>query len=126
MGSANDSYDYKKGVYSTIPLSWDDGSKTLTIGVCSGTFLGMLETRTFRIVFVREDLGVGAGLSEAPDKIVSYSEKKISVVLRKVGHHQILRTRPRSVACVLRTKSSTRNIPARGIRPARIMSGSKR
>jgi alpha-D-xyloside xylohydrolase len=75
----NDSYDYEKGVYATIPLSWSDVTHTLTIGDRSGSFPGMLEKRTFRVVFVGENHGTGGGLTETVDKTVQYAGKKISV-----------------------------------------------
>ncbi len=75
----NDTYDYEKGVYATIPFSWDDATNTLTIGDRSGSFPGMLEKRTFRIVFVIENYGVGGGLTQNADKTVEYTGKKISV-----------------------------------------------
>jgi alpha-D-xyloside xylohydrolase len=75
----NDTYDYEKGVYATIPFSWDDATNTLTIGDRSGSFPGMLEKRTFRIVFVIENHGVGGGLTQNADKTVEYTGKKISV-----------------------------------------------
>jgi alpha-D-xyloside xylohydrolase len=75
----NDSYNYEKGAYATIPFSWDDAGHTLTIGDRQGTFPGMLETRTFEIVFVSENHGVGGGLTETADKTVKYSGKRLSV-----------------------------------------------
>jgi alpha-D-xyloside xylohydrolase len=75
----NDSYDYEKGVHATILFSWDDTSHTLTIGDRAGTFPGMLEKRTFRVVFVTENHGVGGGLTENVDKTVEYSGRKITV-----------------------------------------------
>src|SRR5277367_2801289 len=75
----NDSYNYEKGAYATIPLTWDDAAQTLTIGDRSGNFPGMLETRTFRIVFVAENHGSGAALTGNADKAVQYSGKKITV-----------------------------------------------
>jgi alpha-D-xyloside xylohydrolase len=75
----NDTYDYEKGVHATIPFSWDEASHTLTIGDRTGTFPGMLEKRTFRIVFVTENHGTGGGLTENADKTVEYSGKKVTV-----------------------------------------------
>jgi alpha-D-xyloside xylohydrolase len=75
----NDTYNYEKGAYATIPFSWDDVSHILTIGDRTGTFPGMLEKRTFRVVFVSENHGVGSALTENTDKTVQYSGKKISV-----------------------------------------------
>ena len=75
----NDNYDYEKGVYATIPLHWDDAAQTLTIGERKGEFPGMLENRTFRVVFVRENHGVGVNASDEAEKVVQYSGKQISV-----------------------------------------------
>ena len=74
----NDGYNYEKGVYATIPLSWDDGQQTLTIGDRKGEFPGMLPTRTFRIVFVAENHGVGVSSADKPDEIVLYSGKQLT------------------------------------------------
>jgi len=75
----NDNYNYEKGAHAAIPLSWDESAQTLTICDRTGAYAGMLETRTFRVVFVREDHGVGGALTEAPDKTITYSGKKIVV-----------------------------------------------
>ena len=45
-------YGYEKGAYATIPIHWDDASRTLTLGERKGSFPGMLETRTFTVVVV--------------------------------------------------------------------------
>ncbi|HME34324.1 MAG TPA: TIM-barrel domain-containing protein [Candidatus Sulfotelmatobacter sp.] len=75
----NDNYDYEKGVYATIALHWDDAAHALTIGDRKGEFPGMLESRTFRIVFVSENHGVGVSPADEADKVVQYSGKQITV-----------------------------------------------
>jgi alpha-D-xyloside xylohydrolase len=75
----NDAYNYEKGVYATIPFSWDDDANTLTIGDRTGSFPTMLDTRRFRIVFVTENHGTGGTLTVTADKTVQYSGKKITV-----------------------------------------------
>ena len=75
----NDGYNYEKGVYATIPLHWDNKAQTLMIGERKGQFPGMLENRSFRVVFVRENHGVGVNATDEPDKAVQYSGKQISV-----------------------------------------------
>jgi alpha-D-xyloside xylohydrolase len=74
-----DSYDYEKGVYATIPLHWDEAKQTLTIGERKGKFPGMLEKRTFRIVFVRENHGVGIAPESTADKTVTYAGTRVEV-----------------------------------------------
>jgi len=75
----NDNYNYEKGVYATIPFHWDEAKQTLTIGDRKGEFPGMLPTRTFRVVFVRENHGAGILSEDRPDKTVRYSGKSVSV-----------------------------------------------
>ncbi len=75
----NDGYAYEKGVYATIPLHWDDKAQTLTLGDRKGQFPGMLESRTFRIVFVRENHGIGVTAADEADKVVQYSGKQVTV-----------------------------------------------
>jgi alpha-D-xyloside xylohydrolase len=45
-----DSYNYERGVYSTITFLWNDRARTLTIGQRQGEYPGMLATRQFTIV----------------------------------------------------------------------------
>lgn len=75
----NDSYNYEKGVYATIPMHWDDARGTLTIGARQGSFPGMLQKRSFHIVFSASGHGAGPGLTSDPDKVVEYSGQPLSV-----------------------------------------------
>ena len=75
----NDNYNYEKSVYATIPFRWDDAKQTLTIGDRQGQFPGVLASRTFRVVFVGENHGVGIAPSDTPDKVVNYSGKQMTV-----------------------------------------------
>ena len=45
-----DNYNYEKGIYSTIPISWTERTRTLTIGERKGSYPGMPEKRQFTIV----------------------------------------------------------------------------
>jgi len=74
-----DSYNYEHGAHATIPFTWDEASHALTIGDREGKFPGMVETRTFRVVFVGEGHGTGGGLTADADKSVTYTGKKIDV-----------------------------------------------
>ena len=75
----NDSYNYERGAFATIPFLWDDTTQTLTIADRTGSFPGMLPSRTFRIVVVRTNHGIGGDFTEHPDKTVSYSGTRIAV-----------------------------------------------
>ena len=75
----NDTYNYEKGAYATIPLHWDEAKQALTIGDRKGQFPGMLKNRTFRVVFVGENHGAGISPEERPDKTVEYAGKQTVV-----------------------------------------------
>jgi len=75
----NDNYNYEKGVHATISFRWDDAKQTLTIGDRQGEYPGMLANRTFRVLFVRENHGVGIAPDDTADKVVEYSGKQIVV-----------------------------------------------
>ncbi len=75
----NDNYNYEKGARATIRIDWDDVTRKLTIGARQGTFPGMLETRTFRIVMVGDNRGIGIEPTAQADKAVEYSGKAIDV-----------------------------------------------
>ncbi len=75
----NDNYNYEKGKYSTIAFSWNDSTSALTIGQRKGEFAGMLQNRTFRIVFAGEHHGAGISAEENTDKLVQYTGQQVTV-----------------------------------------------
>lgn len=78
---AGDGYDYESGEFSNIPFTYDDHSKTLTIGKRTGKFDGMLKKRTFNIVFVQPGYGIGGYVSSdyQPSAVVKYDGSEVSV-----------------------------------------------
>ncbi len=77
----NDNYDYEKGVFATISFHWNDAQHKLTIGQRQGTFPGMLESRTFRMVIVNQGKGKGLEIAPAADKTILYKGEQQSVQL---------------------------------------------
>ena len=75
----NDGYNYEKGAYATIQFHWDEAKQALTIGERKGEFAGMLAERSFQIVFVGENHGVGVLPEGKPDKVLRYAGKQITV-----------------------------------------------
>jgi alpha-D-xyloside xylohydrolase len=75
----NDNYDYEKGMNATIPLTWNDATKTLTIGARQGSFPGMLQSRTFNVVFVAQGHGTGVDATATADKAVTYTGAVVNV-----------------------------------------------
>ncbi len=65
-----DSYNYEKGVYSTITFRWSDKSRTLTVGERKGSYPGMLKQRRFTVI-----------LPDGQQQVVSYDGSKTSVKL---------------------------------------------
>jgi alpha-D-xyloside xylohydrolase len=75
----NTTYDYEKGAYATIPVHWNDANRTLTIGDRKGQYPGMLQQRSFRVVFVGPGHGAGIDATGQPDKVVQYDGKSLSI-----------------------------------------------
>jgi alpha-D-xyloside xylohydrolase len=67
------SYGYERGAFATIPLLWDEGAGTLTLGERTGSFPGMLEQRTLRVVFVSPGSPVAHAPAPEAAAVVSYT-----------------------------------------------------
>ena len=67
----NDNYNYEKGAYTEILLTWNNDTKTLTIGNRKGNFKGMLKNRKFTIKRIDGDT-----------KTITYKGKEIKL---KIG-----------------------------------------
>jgi alpha-D-xyloside xylohydrolase len=74
----NDTYNYEKGAYATIPLHWNEAKQTLTIGYRQGEFAGMLKERTFNVVWVTPNNGTGIEPAKSV-KAVHYSGSEVNV-----------------------------------------------
>jgi len=73
------SYGYERGQFTRIPLRWDERSRTLIIDRREGSFPGMLERRTFQLVFVAPGRPVGFGFAPRPDRTVSYDGEELRI-----------------------------------------------
>jgi alpha-D-xyloside xylohydrolase len=74
----NDTYNYEQGKYATIAMSWNEAEKSLTIKDRKGSFPGMLEKRTFNIVFISSKNGNGIAPAKQ-FKTVEYAGKEIKI-----------------------------------------------
>ena len=74
-----DNYNYEDGAFAEIRFSWDDDSSTLIIGERKGSFPGMLRERTFNVVVVSEEQGVGIPQSETYDATIFYDGSEVTV-----------------------------------------------
>jgi len=79
----NDNYNYEKGIFSTIVFNWNDITKTLIINTRKGSFPGMLKNRTFNIVLVDKQNGLGDKSCMKYNKTVKYNGKTVIVSLDK-------------------------------------------
>jgi len=74
-----DNYNYEKGAYSTIPISWNDSTRVLRIGKRAGSFTGMTKERTFRVMWISSGHGVGVPSTSDPDVLVHYRGTPLSI-----------------------------------------------
>ena len=75
-------YNYEKGKYATIDFTYDDARKQLTIGARKGAFEGMLNKRTFEIIYRTPDVSTSdLLLDEVKGKKVIYQGKAVVVKL---------------------------------------------
>ncbi len=75
-----DNYNYEHGAHATIPIRWDESSRMLVIGDRIGEFPGMPVKRSFRIVWVGPDHGVGSEVTSDADENVVYCGKALNIV----------------------------------------------
>lgn len=73
---------YEKGAYAIIPLHYDEVKKRLTIGKRTGKFQGMLEKRTFEIVWITPENPRPLDFDQAPDTCVTYQGEPVQILLR--------------------------------------------
>ena len=65
-----DNYNYERGAYTEIPITWDESSRRLTIGARRGSYQGMLARRTFTV-----------RTPDGKEKSVAYTGKKVTLKL---------------------------------------------
>jgi len=75
----NVNYNYEKGAFSTIAFTCDVSARSLKIGERRGRFPGMLDSRTFEIVWVSRDRPSPLDLDAPPAQIVRYDGREITV-----------------------------------------------
>lgn len=65
-----DGYAYERGGFSTIVLTWDDVSHTLTIAARQGTFAGMPASMRMNIALVHPHQSTGSGTAQTVRTII--------------------------------------------------------
>jgi alpha-D-xyloside xylohydrolase len=74
-------YNYEKGKYATIDITYDDASRTISFGARKGQFNGMLKNRRFNVVLISKDKVQPLNLDDPQGQMVDYNGKAISVKL---------------------------------------------
>ena len=71
-------YNYEKGKYATIDITYDDASKTVSFGARKGQFPGMLKNRRFNVVLVTKDAPKPLNLENPEGVMVNYNGKAVT------------------------------------------------
>jgi alpha-D-xyloside xylohydrolase len=74
-------YDYEKGAFSKIPITYSEAGKQLTIGVRQGSFEGMLTKRVFNIMWISPSSSRKLAFDTKGDRRVIYTGK--ATVIKK-------------------------------------------
>ena len=75
-------YNYEKGKYATIDITYDDDTKTVKFGARKGSFNGMLKNRRFNIVLITKDAPKPLNLDNPQGIMVQYNGKEVSVNIK--------------------------------------------
>jgi alpha-D-xyloside xylohydrolase len=70
---AGDGYEYEKGGYTIVNLSWDDQHNEFVIGRRSGSFPGLVQSREYELIFISD------GRRETRKVLYRGDEMKLSV-----------------------------------------------
>jgi alpha-D-xyloside xylohydrolase len=70
---------YARGEFTRIPLSYNERTKTVTIGARSGQYKGMVGKRQFKVRFIKPGMSSAADFTLS-DKAVDYDGQPVKVV----------------------------------------------
>lgn len=77
----NDNYNYEKGIYSVIPLKWNNKTRELTIESRTGSYPGMSTEKILKVIVVGAKKGTGIYESTMHDRIIKYNGVRQQVKL---------------------------------------------
>ena len=75
-------YNYEKGKFATIDITYDDADKTVKFGARKGSFNGMLKNRRFNIVLITKDVPKPLNFVDPQGIMVQYNGKEVSVNIK--------------------------------------------
>jgi alpha-D-xyloside xylohydrolase len=65
-------YNYENGKYTEVPFHWNQETHQLTIGARKGSFNGMISSRRFKIVLIKDNNAGGTENATRFDRTVNY------------------------------------------------------
>ena len=74
-------YNYEKGKYATIDITYDDATRTVSFGARKGQFNGMLKNRRFNVVLISKDAPKPLNLENPEGQLIQYNGKPVSIKL---------------------------------------------
>ena len=74
-------YNYEQGKAATINITYDDATRTVTIGQRQGSFDGMLQSRKFNVVLISSAKARALNLENPSGKLVEYNGQEVKVQL---------------------------------------------
>jgi alpha-D-xyloside xylohydrolase len=74
-------YNYEKGAFATIDLHYSEASKSLTLSARKGSFKGMLQTRTVRVIVISPKSAKPLDFNQKADFTIKYTGKETSIKL---------------------------------------------
>ena len=76
----NETYNYEKGAYATIPVRWNEQTRTLTIGARKGSFPGLVNARQLHVVLAGSGQAQGIGeAAPAAGQTIRYTGDEITL-----------------------------------------------
>jgi len=75
-------YNYEKGAFANIPFNYEEATKTLTIGNRAGAFNGMLQQRTFRVIFISKQNPKPFDADGKAYQVIKYNGKKVTAKMK--------------------------------------------
>ena len=75
-------YNYEKGKFAMIDITYNDAARTVTIGARKGQFDGMLKQRRFNVVLITKNVAKPLNLENPDGKMVQYNGKAVTIQLQ--------------------------------------------
>jgi alpha-D-xyloside xylohydrolase len=76
-------YNYEKGLFSSISITYNQSAGILTIGDRKGSFPGMLQNRVFKITWIKPAEPKPLDLEQQADKEIKYNGKAVTINMNR-------------------------------------------